>query len=101
MPASEKLMIERIRRAAQAGRSGRGIGDDCAVLSIPRGHEALITTDFSLEGVHFRREWHPPEAVGHRLEVVEESPQSGKGRSRGAHALTFVPAGTTWSSSTM
>ena len=43
-----------------------GIGDDCAVLSLPAGHEALITTDFSLESVHFRREWHPPEAVGHR-----------------------------------
>ena len=30
------------------------------------GHEALVTTDFSLEDVHFRREWHPPESVGHR-----------------------------------
>jgi thiamine-monophosphate kinase len=26
----------------------------------------LVTTDFSLEGMHFRREWHPPESVGHR-----------------------------------
>jgi thiamine-monophosphate kinase len=26
----------------------------------------LVTTDFSLEGLHFRREWHPPESVGHR-----------------------------------
>jgi len=26
----------------------------------------LVTTDFSLEGVHFRRLWHPPESVGHR-----------------------------------
>ncbi len=42
------------------------MGDDCAVLRIPRGHEALITTDFSLEGIHFRREWHPPESIGHR-----------------------------------
>jgi thiamine-monophosphate kinase len=30
------------------------------------GNETLVTTDFSLEGVHFRREWHPAEAVGHR-----------------------------------
>jgi thiamine-monophosphate kinase len=26
----------------------------------------LVTTDFSLENVHFRREWHPAESVGHR-----------------------------------
>jgi thiamine-monophosphate kinase len=43
-----------------------GIGDDCAILRPPAGHEILVTTDFSLEGVHFRREWHPPEVVGHR-----------------------------------
>ena len=42
------------------------IGDDCAVVPIPRGHQALVTTDFSLENVHFRRTWHPPESVGHR-----------------------------------
>ena len=66
----EKTLIARIRR--QAKRSGvtldgeTGIGDDCAVTEIPRGHEALVTTDFSLENVHFRRAWHPPESVGHR-----------------------------------
>jgi len=43
-----------------------GIGDDCSVLRIPPDREVLVTTDFSLEGVHFRREWHPPESVGHR-----------------------------------
>jgi thiamine-monophosphate kinase len=26
----------------------------------------MVTTDFSLEGVHFQRRWHPPESVGHR-----------------------------------
>lgn len=26
----------------------------------------LVTTDFSLEGVHFRRVWHRPDVVGHR-----------------------------------
>ncbi len=68
MPLNEKLLIERIRHATTVpGRqAGRGIGDDCAVLPLPRGHEALVTTDFSLEGVHFRREWHPPDSVGHR-----------------------------------
>ena len=43
-----------------------GIGDDCAVLHSEPGTEILVTTDFSLEGVHFRREWHTPESAGHR-----------------------------------
>ena len=43
-----------------------GIGDDCAILRPPSGNEVLVTTDFTLETVHFRREWHSPESVGHR-----------------------------------
>ena len=43
-----------------------GIGDDCSIVRLPAGQEALITTDFSLEGVHFRRDWHSPEVIGHR-----------------------------------
>jgi len=68
MPLKEKLLIDRIRRTASRlrGPGLLGIGDDCAVLPLPRGHQALVTTDFSLEGVHFRREWHPPDAVGYR-----------------------------------
>jgi len=70
----ELALIERIRSdaAGAAGRRGKGIGvvlgigDDCAILRPPRGHEILVTTDFSLEGRHFRRDWHPPESVGHR-----------------------------------
>ena len=68
VPLNEKSLIERIRRAAAKSgqRASLGIGDDSAVLRLPRGHEALVTTDFSLENVHFRREWHPPDSVGHR-----------------------------------
>ncbi len=43
-----------------------GIGDDCAILRPASGNEVLVTTDFTLETVHFRREWHTPESVGHR-----------------------------------
>jgi len=46
-----------------------GIGDDCAVLRLLPKYDSLVTTDFTLEGVHFRREWHPAESVGHRCLV--------------------------------
>lgn len=65
----ELALIERIRSGAGkvSGAGVRlGIGDDCAILRVPRGHEVLVTTDFTLEGRHFRRDWHPPESVGHR-----------------------------------
>ena len=67
-PRGEIDLIAAIRsRAAQPGRAVRlGIGDDCAILRPPSGHEIVVTTDLSLENVHFRRDWHPPESVGHR-----------------------------------
>jgi len=85
VPLPEKALIAQIRRMAgsnrwaQADKSVRptrasiftGIGDDCAVLRLLPGKqsqsaEILVTTDFTLEGIHFRRDWHPPESVGHR-----------------------------------
>jgi thiamine-monophosphate kinase len=67
LPLPERTLIAGIRRRARRSPAVvAGIGDDCAVLRIATGHEILITTDFSLEGVHFRRKWHPPESVGHR-----------------------------------
>jgi thiamine-monophosphate kinase len=66
--SGEVALIDRIRRQARAGsRALRlGIGDDCALLRPSTGCEICVTTDFTLEGVHFRRDWHPPESVGHR-----------------------------------
>lgn len=68
MPLTEKLLIQSIRKASyRRTRKGvLGIGDDCAAIHLPRGHQALVTTDFTLEDVHFRRLWHPAESVGHR-----------------------------------
>jgi thiamine-monophosphate kinase len=86
VPLPEKALIAQIRHMAgsfgrgRAGKSARlienvrptrggvltGIGDDCAVLGLPQGEEFLVTTDFTLEGIHFLRDWHPPESVGHR-----------------------------------
>jgi len=67
MPLAEKRLIQQIRRSAWGGESVvTGIGDDCAVLRVPPGHELLVTTDFTIEKVHFRRDWHRPELVGRR-----------------------------------
>jgi len=65
----ELALIEQIRRDFGTSRSrtiALGIGDDCAILRPPIGSEILVTTDFTLEGRHFRRNLHPPESVGHR-----------------------------------
>jgi thiamine-monophosphate kinase len=67
----ELALIAAIRqRSATRKRSGSilqiGIGDDCAVLRPRRGRDLTVTTDLSLENVHFRRNWHPPASVGHR-----------------------------------
>jgi thiamine-monophosphate kinase len=64
---AEKSLIRRIRgMLGGAPPVVTGVGDDCAVLRIPAGHEILVTTDFTLENVHFRKAWHPPEVVGRR-----------------------------------
>ena len=70
---AEKALIAQIRRLAKASLNSAvltGIGDDCAVLRLDsrsgKPIEVLVTTDFSLEGIHFRRNWHSPESVGHR-----------------------------------
>jgi thiamine-monophosphate kinase len=66
----ELALIEQIRRTFAAPSRGSavtlGIGDDCAILRPPLNAEILVTTDFSLEGRHFRRDLHPPESIGHR-----------------------------------
>lgn len=43
-----------------------GIGDDAALVRPAPRHELILTTDLSIEGIHFDPRLHPPRAIGHR-----------------------------------
>ncbi len=71
-PSELALLAEIRQRATGTASLGQksglrlGIGDDCALLAPRTGEELAVTTDLSIAGSHFRLDWHPPEAVGHR-----------------------------------
>lgn len=48
------------------GRLRLGVGDDAALIEVSPAHELILTTDLSIERVHFFQNLHPPRSVGHR-----------------------------------
>jgi thiamine-monophosphate kinase len=72
--SGELALLETIRSRAAGilgsssgnARVRLGIGDDCALLRPKAGDEVAVTTDLSIDGRHFRLNWHSPESVGHR-----------------------------------
>lgn len=55
------------RRSGQKATGTRvGIGDDAGLIQPSPGRDVILTTDLTIEGVHFSRKLHPPEAVGYR-----------------------------------
>jgi len=48
------------------GKSAQHIGDDAAIIEVPAGEKLVITTDTSVDGVHFRREWLNHFEIGYR-----------------------------------
>lgn len=48
------------------GEQAVGIGGDCAVLDVPAGERLVVSTDTSVEEVHFRRAWLTPHEIAHR-----------------------------------
>jgi thiamine-monophosphate kinase len=65
-------LIERIGRRLASGHRPApatlrlGIGDDAAILRPGVRSDWVVSTDFSLENVHFRLDTHPPRAIGYR-----------------------------------
>jgi len=63
-------LIERIARLAPgAPHVVEGIGDDCAVVKVG-DRLLLVSSDLSIEGVHFRREHGTAEAIGWKAATV-------------------------------
>ena len=64
-------------RGPHAAAKGKGlalpIGDDAAVVDVPAGEQAVITTDMLLEDVHFRRDWSDPYSIGWKAAAVNLS----------------------------
>ena len=57
---------ERGRGSKRAKGVKLGIGDDAALVAVKSGEELILTTDMSIEDVHFSHRLHPAESVGHR-----------------------------------
>lgn len=67
--AGESAVLKRIenlgaRTAIRGSGVLLGIGDDAALFQPKPGYEQILTCDWFLEGTHFLRDRHPPEAVG-------------------------------------
>ena len=52
------------------GTAASGIGDDAAIVDIPAGEQLVVSTDASIENVHFRREWLSPEEIAYRATMA-------------------------------
>lgn len=48
------------------GPHATGVGDDAALLEVPAGAQLVVSTDASVEEVHFRRAWMSPAEIGER-----------------------------------
>ncbi|HWL40687.1 MAG TPA: thiamine-phosphate kinase [Gemmatimonadaceae bacterium] len=51
---------------AEWGESAHGIGDDAAIVQVPPGEKLVVTTDTSVDGIHFRREWLSRHEIAYR-----------------------------------
>jgi thiamine-monophosphate kinase len=88
----ERALISRIKSRAGTPPAWvrLGIGDDAAVLEPARGSIDVVTTDSLVEGVHFRRDWTAPAAIGHKALAVNLSDLAAMGAQPRACLLTLA-----------
>lgn len=66
-PIGQGVEFDAIRRMLERwGPNARGIGDDAAVIPSIGDRSLVVSTDTSVENVHFRRDWLTPQEIGYR-----------------------------------
>jgi thiamine-monophosphate kinase len=84
--------FDRIRDIIELlGPRATGLGDDCALIPSPDGYVAL-STDVSVEGVHFRLDWISLEEAGWRCAAAALSDLAAEGaEARGVLSAVTIP----------
>lgn len=67
-PGAEFDLVRRM--VGRWGMRARGLGDDAAVLDLPPGERLVVSTDTSVEDVHFRRDWSGLREIARRATVA-------------------------------
>lgn len=70
-PGEEFRLIRRMLR--RYGALADGVGDDAATVPVGPGETMVLSTDASVEGVHFRRGWFSPGELGYRAVMAAAS----------------------------
>ena len=79
---------------ARYGELAHGIGGDTALVDIPAGERLVISTDASVENVHFKRAWLAPREIGYRATAAALSDLAAAGATPvGLLAALTIPRG--------
>jgi thiamine-monophosphate kinase len=92
---SEQELIARVRARLLPAPDWLtvGIGDDAAVVEPERNRLEVLTVDAIVEGIHFDRQFTPPDAIGHRALAVNLSDLAAMGAEPRLALLSFcLPA---------
>ncbi|MGV3707431.1 MAG: thiamine-phosphate kinase, partial [Gemmatimonas sp.] len=72
------------------GDVAQGIGDDAAALRVPDGHQLIVSTDATVEGVHFRRHWLSARELGNRATMAALSDLAAMGARADSILISFI-----------
>ena len=75
---------------AEWGSWAEGIGDDAAVLSVPQNAKLIVSTDATVEDVHFRRKWISAHDIGARAATAALSDLAAMGATANAILISLI-----------